>query len=212
MKKLLQILTLALLTFNFSVISHADDSKKIYGGYIVTISGDTLHGQIQMLSPTLNEVKVKFIDQNGKKQTFKAKELSSYSFTVPTFKKKQKGNQVITYVRKHVENAPIPFGPKDVLVERQATGKINLYNHYIETRAGQYAYKHYFLLEKDGATVKVDRSNFKKVVKNIVADYPELKRMIGKKGYGYKYMATIIKEYNQFNATRGGQMLGLNVN
>lgn len=204
MKIALQILAIALLTFNFTFTTHANASKKVYRGYVVTVAGDTLRGQIQMLSPTLNEVKVKFISQNGEKQTFRAKELLSYSFVVPS-RKKQLDTETITYVRKKVENAPVPFGPKDILVERQINGKINLYNHYIETRAGQYAYQHFFLLEKAGKTVKVNRTNFKKAVKKMVADYPELQVKIGKKGYGYKYMAAIIKQYNDFNA----QLLGL---
>ena len=165
MKSTLQILAITILTFTFTFTAYADTSKKIYRGYVVTTKGDTLRGQIQMLSPTLNEVKVKFIASNGQKQTFKAKEVLAYSFIVPTHKK---GNQTITYSRKQVENAPVPFGPKDVLVERQINGKISLYNHYVETRAGQYAYNHFFLLEKDGKTVTINRENFKKAVKNVV--------------------------------------------
>ena len=57
--------------------------------------------------------------------------------------------------------------------------------------------------------VKVTRENFKKALKNIVADYPELSARVGKKGYGYKYIAKIITEYNN-NKPKNGQFLGMN--
>ena len=47
--------------------------------------------------------------------------------------------------------------------------------------------------------VSVTRKNFKKVMKEMTADYPELAAKVGKKGYGYKYIANIIAEYNQYN-------------
>ena len=209
MKNILQITLITLFALSTAFTATATDSKKVYNGYVVLANGDTLKGKIQMLSPTLNEVKVKFIASNGKQQVFKSKEVLAYSFVVPTNRNKVAGSQTITYVKKNVEQSPVPFGSKEVLVERQVKGQINLYNHYVETRAGQYAYNHFFLLEKDGEIVTVNRENFKKAVKNAVADYPELKVKVGKKGYGYKYMAKIITEYNNYNTPKNGQFLGM---
>lgn len=208
MKTTLQILIIAIFSITFTTITYATNSKKIYSGYVVTNNGDTIHGKIQMLSPTLNEVKVKLI-ANNKTQTFKAKEVQAYSFVVLTYKNKKHVAETITYVRKTVEEAAIPFGSKNVLVEQQVKGEVSLYNHYVETRAGQNAFKHSFYVEKGTEMVKVTRENFKKAVKNIVADYPELSARVGKKGYGYKYIAKIITEYNN-NKPKNGQFLGMN--
>ena len=57
--------------------------------------------------------------------------------------------------------------------------------------------------------IAVTQANFKSVVKDMVADYPELKVKVGKKGYGYKYIAKIIKEYNNYTSPKG-EMIGMN--
>lgn len=202
-----QTLLLTILT-TLTTITYANNSNKIYSGYVVTNNGDTIRGKIQMLTPALNEVKVKLIDANGKKRIFKAKEVQAYSFVVLTYKNKKHTSETITYVRKTVDKAPVPFGSKNVLIEQQVKGQVNLYNHYVETRAGQYAYEHCFYLEKGNEMVLINRANFKKAVRKIVADYPELKAKVGKKGYGYKYIVKIIKEYNT-TKPKSGSALGM---
>ena len=208
MKSLLHILTITTLTITFAFTATAtdyDDMPSMYNGYVVTVKGDTVTGQIQMLSPALNEIKVKLIAANGEKQIFKAKEVKKYAFQIPAYNKvtKKRGMEWITYVRKKVQEAPIPFGPKDVLLERPVTGKISVYNHYVESRAAQHAHNHFFYLETGKETIRVNRKNFKSVLKDLVADYPELEAKVGKRGYGYRYVAKIVKEYNEYNATKG---------
>lgn len=208
MKLLLEILTITILTIAFSFTTTAndyDDAPSMYNGYVVTLKGDTLKGQIQMLSPALNEIKVKLIAATGEKQTFKAKEVKKYAFQVPAYNKatKKRGMEWITYVRKNVEEAPIPFGPKDVLLECSVNGKINVYNHYVESRTAQHAHNHFFYLETAKETVKINRDNFKSTIKEMIADAPALAAKVGTKGYGYKYVAKIITEYNNYNASKG---------
>ena len=119
MKKSLQLLIIAIATITFAFTAEAT-SKKVYNGYVVTVSNETIHGQIQMLSPTLNEVKVKFIHKDGKKQIFKAADLKSYSFQVPVYNKATKSSELtwITYTKQTVDRSPVPFGAKEVLLER----------------------------------------------------------------------------------------------
>ena len=200
MKKSLQLLIIATLTFTFAFTGQAT-SKKVYNGYVVTISNETIHGQIQMLSPTLNEVKVKFIHKNGQKEIFKAKDLKSYSFQVPVYNKATESRQLqwITYTRKNVERSPLPFGTKEVLLEQLEKGQINLYNHFVETRGGAAPMIHMYQVEKGDETASVTRKNFKKVMKEMTADYPELAAKVGKKGYGYKHIGKIIAAYNAYN-------------
>ena len=70
MKKSLQLIIIAVFTFAFTASA---TSKKVYKGYVVTVSNETIHGNIQMLSPTLNEVKVKLINENGTKANLQSK-------------------------------------------------------------------------------------------------------------------------------------------
>ena len=90
-----------------------------------------------MLSPTLNEVKVKFTSTAGEKTTYKAKEVKEYGFQVEKRNNKTRVHDVntIVYVRQNVERSPIAFGPTNVLVERQITGAISLYNHFVENNS-----------------------------------------------------------------------------
>ena len=209
MKNFTTLFTAFLMTFAVTVF--ANDDVKVYNGTVVLENGETLEGQIQMLSPTLNEVKVKFIASNGKATTYKAKEVASYSFEFPKYDRTTKSykNETVEYVKKNVTVAPVPFGPKAVLVERQVEGSVSLYNFYAETRAAAHAFTHNYFVEKDGQMITVTRENFKSVVKDMVADYPELKSKVGKKGYGYKYIANIIEEYNTHIAPKG-EMFGMN--
>lgn len=207
MKSLLQILTIAALTIAFTFTAVATDyeeSPTLYTGYVITVKGDTIKGQIQMLSPALNEIKVKLITSSGERQTFKAKEVKKYAFQVPAYNKetKQRDIEWVTYVRKNVEQAPIPFGPKDVLLERTVAGKINVYNHYVESRAAQHAHNHFFYVETANNMIILNRDNFKSILKEMVADYPELEAKVGKKGYGYRYISKIVKEYNDYNMVK----------
>jgi hypothetical protein len=209
MKNFTTLFTAILMTFAVTVF--ANDDTKVYKGSVVLENGETLVGQIEMLSPTLNEVKVKFIASNGKATTYKASEVSAYSFAFPKYDASTKSyiDQTIEYVKKDVTVAPIPFGPKSVLIERQVAGTVNLYNFYAETRSAEHAFEHNYFVEKGNQMVEMNRENFKTILKDMVADYPELQVKVGTKGYGYKYVAQTIQEYNQYTAPKGA-FLGMN--
>ena len=184
-------------------------AKNIFEGFVLTNENQKIVGQVYVISPTLNELKVKFVNEAGKKQTFKAKELQSYSFVVPKYNKETKsyGTETITYVRKVVEDAPVRMGSTDVLIERQVDGDIQVYNHYVEEDAkigGTIG--HFFYVEKSNGSIefsKVTKKNYKKIMKSATAEFPELSTKVGTKGFGYKYIVKIAKIYNQ-HVTRTG--------
>lgn len=78
-------------------------------------------------------------------------------------------------------------------------GNITLYRHTIESHAGSYFFQRFFLLKKNGVWIKVTKRKYKKILKSLVASHPQLQAKIGKRGYRYKAMAKIIKQYNDFN-------------
>ena len=121
MKSLFYLLTILIL------FTSSANASKSYNGYVILNNDTKVEGTIQMLSPSLNEVKVKFISIDGKKQTYKAKEVKEYAFKVEKWNSKTRvhDTKIIVYSRQKVLRSPIPFGPTKVLLEREITGYIN---------------------------------------------------------------------------------------
>lgn len=190
---LLTGISIGYANFNLSTIS-----GKVYDGFVIIASGDTLQGKVQMLSPTLNQVKIKFIDESGKKQLYKAKELQAYAFQVKVWDhtKKESIYKWIHYTKKTVEIPPIPFSSTEVLVQQELIGKISIYNYYRELRAEQ-TMEHIVYLEKEGKMYVVDKVNYKNILRSLMKDAPFLSDKVGTKGYTYKFLDESIKEYNQ---------------
>ena len=197
-------LTLILLLF---ITTATFAAKKSFSGYVVTTENDTLYGSVLIVSPTANELKVKFVDENQKKYNFKASDLESYSFEVPKYDKELRKHTTewIHYVRKTVEDAPIRFGTTDILVERQVNGAIQVYNQYVEADekiGGTLA--HFFYVESQGKVdfSKITKQNYKKIMQKATADFMELNKKIGQKGFGYKHIVKIAQIYNQHYSNR----------
>ena len=202
------LFTIFALTIIFSVSASA---AKSYQGYVVLNNDEKVEGSIQMLSPTLNEVKVKFTSTAGKKVTYKSKEVKEYGFQVEKWNSKTRVHDVntVVYVRQNVERSPIAFGPTNVLVERQVTGAVNMYNHFVESNNDiKNPFTHVIYAQKEnGDLVEVKKSNYKVVLKDMAAEYPELSAKVGTKGYGFKHVAQIISTYNGWMADNGEEVV-----
>ncbi len=176
-------------------------AKKAFPGYVINTNGEKVEGKVFVVSPTYNEVKVKFVDNNNKKETFKAKELTEYGFDVEKFNSETRAYEVIeiTYIRKVVEDAPVRFGSKDIMIERQVNGAIKVYNQYIESdsRIGG-GLAHFFYVEGENGVefTKLTKKNYKEVMKAATADFPALQEKIGTRGFGYMHIAKIAQTYN----------------
>ena len=210
MKKSILQITLVLVSIAaFSLTSTA--AKKVYEGYVITVADEKMEGSIEMLSPSLNEVKVKFTSKDGKKKIFKAKEVKEYSFQVERWnhETREHYNATVTYVKKNVERAPIAFGPTNVLIERQEGGAINMYNHFVEQNSNvQTPFVHIVYVEKTAnELVEVTKNNYRKVLKEMMADYPEMAAKVGSRGYGHKQVATMIATYNNWMADNGEEIV-----
>ena len=186
-------------------------SAKTYDGYVLTTNDETVEGKIQMLSPSLNEVKVKFIGKDNKKTTFKAKEVKEYGFSVEKWNHKTREHVAtkIIYVKQTVERSPIAFGPKEVLLERQETGTINMYNHYIEQNSNvQAPLVHITYIQKENKElISITKANYRKVLKEMTAEYPELQARIGSRGHGFKHVSKIIASYNTWMVNNGEEVV-----
>ncbi len=202
------IITTLVLSIIFTISASA---AKSYQGYVVLNNDEKVEGTIQMLSPTLNEVKVKFTSTAGEKVTYKAKEVKEYAFQVEKWNNKTRAHDIktIVYVRQNVERSPIAFGPTNVLIERQITGAVNMYNHFVETNNDiKNPITHVIYVQKENNDlVEVKKSNYKVVLKGMVAEYPELSAKVGTKGYGFKYVSQIVSTYNAWMSNNGEEVV-----
>ncbi len=207
MKNKFTLITLFCLVFIFSSSVFAGQSNKTYEGYIINNDGKKLEGQIQMLSPSLNEIKVKFIDSNNAKTTYKAKQVKEYAFKVGKWNKAT-GSHIeewVFYTRKNVERSPVAFGPTNVLIERQVSGTINMYNHFVEQNVttGK-PFIHIIYVEKQNKElVSVTKENYKEILRELTTDYPTIHNQIGTKGNAFKDIPEILTAYNNALSSKG---------
>jgi|AntRauTorckE5430_2_1112549.scaffolds.fasta_scaffold03689_3 hypothetical protein len=185
------------MSMGFTDISLSQEGK-IYDGFVIMISGDTLEGKLEMLSPTMNQVKIKFIDEDGEKVLYRAKDLKAYAFKVEVWNKKinEKELKWIYYTKKIVERPPIPFASTEVLLQQEVVGNISIYNFYVETRVEQYM-EHIVYVEKNEVLYEVNKENYKVILNELMGDLPFMKNKVGTKNYMYNNLEETIMEYNQ---------------
>ena len=132
-----------------------------------------------------------------------SKAFKEYGFKVEKWNYKTRQHDInnITYVRQTVEKSPIAFGPKEVLIERQVTGTINLYNHFVEQNSNvKQPFSHILYIQKGEKEnlISLTKRNYRIVLKGMTAEYPELQVKVGSRGYGFKHVAKIIQTYNNW--------------
>jgi len=199
--------TLVLLFFIVSIqFAFADEGKTkyLYDGFVITSMGDTLRGQIQFINPVFNELKVRFYNEEGKRVTYKTKDIVEYAFLFPN--KKSKQLEWVNYVRKRVDVSPIESTVEinTVFLQRVTQGQVTLYNYYtLETskiNSREYIKNYYVEQQTPNGfdLTHVDTDNFREYARTLLASNDELFEHLGTSGYGYKFFAEIVKQHNQF--------------
>lgn len=200
--KLNFLIAMAALMLTYSVAGTARSSK-VYDGYVETVEGEKIMGSIKMLSPALNEVKVKFVTKvDNKKITFKAEQLNAYAFQVLSWDAELKAYKTewVNYVRQKVVRPSVAFSSTEALLYQEQQGAINLYHHFIERNSNspETLARELLVAKGEHELTAITKSNYAAFLKEIMADYPELTAKIGTKGYGIKYVSKVIKEYNDW--------------
>jgi hypothetical protein len=195
------ITQITLLLMTISMVSFANNIDKVYDGSVTLTNGEILEGKIETLGPTLNEIKVKFIDKQGNTTIYKVAEVMEYRFVFPKWDATTESykEEVVEYVKRKVEVSPIPFGPKEILIQRVVKGTISLYNFYGEADASDETLVHRFYIEKNGVMLILSNQNYKKLLQELMVDYPSFNMEIGENEYGFQYILTILKAYNEYN-------------
>lgn len=201
------ILNITIIVF----ITSSAIASKSYSGYVILNDNVRIEGTIEMLSPTLNEVKVKIITTEGLKISYKAKDVKEYGFKVEKLNKTTNEHQVkiITYKRKKVVRNTVAFGAKNVLIQRELDGAISLYNHFYQRNSnidGNIGHS-FYVEEGNGELIWLTKENYEEVLKSMTESYPELNAVIGSKNFGYKHIRKIINTYNDWMIDNGEEVV-----
>lgn len=197
---LLLIVAIPMFLSNTDGVS-AERKKNKHEGYIVTNDGKKINGFVLVKANlTLDQVKIKFIDFKGKKKTYRAKNIKEYGYR--SIKTNEAGNRdwMWTYYEsRNVDEAPIPFGPKQVFMERLVQGDATLFEYWIQVNSNiENPYKRYFYLERDSERVKLTRENFVTKAQLFFSDHSEIVNMMGKVNHRFRHMERVTKKYNNW--------------
>lgn len=197
---LLLIVAIPMFLSNTDGVS-AERKKNKHEGYIVTNDGKKINGFVLVKANlTLDQVKIKSIDFKGKKKTYRAKNIKEYGYR--SIKTNEAGNRdwMWTYYEsRNVDEAPIPFGPKQVFMERLVQGDATLFEYWIQVNSNiENPYKRYFYLERDSERVKLTRENFVTKAQLFFSDHSEIVNMMGKVNHRFRHMERVTKKYNNW--------------
>ena len=202
MYRTMRITKLPLMLFLFLLITFTTQAKKgeRFPGYILTLDGEKIEGEIIAGSITDNEVKVQFIAEGkDKKKTYKAKQLKGYGFEV--IEEDDLGLQYKSWVhfeQQKVDYPPKPFASTTVFMQREEAGALTLYCYYVEVRNDRKnpMRYHYYVKNDDGSLVKVEKKDFRKMARKLFKNYKAMYSKIGKKDFEYKNLDRMVRDYN----------------
>ena len=167
------------IAFNSSVFAQA----KYYKGYVITLIGDTIKGEIK------KNPKREF-DNFTKAAYRKSEGVEMKSFN-PT---KIKGYCVdgVTYISHNIDG-------DQVFIKRVSTGAVNLYEAQVEVmQMNEIKVKSDYYMEKNiGDLVKIKSGKFKKQVEEAMADNEEIVKGLEDKKYDYENIVEVFNVYNK---------------
>jgi hypothetical protein len=172
----------------------------LYKGYIITLNGYHLTGQIGEIYLEDNQKRVVFINDFGTPYMISPRLIAGFSF--------KDGEELITYRSSIIEKEwvflrVISEGEGIRLLktpEKETEIIIDQYGLSTQT----YRTKRYFIQLGDRLPEKVKRLGFRKQMRRLLSQRaPELAEKIGQKGYRWKNLTKIAREYEEvYLATR----------
>ena len=170
-------------------------------GYIITKTGEKQNGFLLLRrDKTYDEVKIKFIDHHNNKETYKAEDIREFAFR--DIQSDEAGNRVWKwnyYVSKKAETSPIPFGPKEVFMEKIVDGNVNLYQYWIQANKNiENPYKREFYLERGDEWVRLTEENYIELAGNFFSNNEELSIKMGQVNHRFRHMGKVTKAYNSW--------------
>lgn len=156
-------------------------------GYIVTLKGDTMKGEIRQnpKKDVDNFTKVYFrVSEREEGKTYHAEKLQGYGFLTQTFIQKKVDGEM-------------------VFVRVEALGALNLYESKYETEAmNKIVTDSDFYVEKNGDEkanlIHIKSGKFKKDMAELLKDDTDLVQDIDQQKYSFDDIQDVINQYNQW--------------
>lgn len=198
---------LLLILFTFPVFmsntAGVENVAKVFKkeGYIITKTGEKQNGFLLLRrDKTYDEVKIKFIDFENNKITYKATDIKEFAFR--DIQSDEAGNRVWKwnyYVSKKAEISPIPFGPKEVFMEKVVDGNVNLYQYWIQANKNiENPYKREFYLERGDEWVRLTEENYVELASAFFSDNEEISIKMGQVNHRFRHMEKVTQAYNDW--------------
>ena len=198
-------LTILIIITGFANTVNAQETKKAYKGYVLLETGEKITGNIEMLCPVMNQlkVKVKSLD-NLNQKTFKSQEVKEYAFQTEVWnhETRQYSTEWVHYVNREVGRSAIPFGSKKTLLLQKLSGTISYFNYYYQSNSDvENPIKNIYYIEKvnhERGLIAINKENYKDILQTMTYNFVELHSKVGTSQYGFKHVEKIISEYNAY--------------
>lgn len=176
-------LTVVVVAIVFAFNGNAFAQAKYFPGYVITLTGDTLKGEIK------KNPKRDF--DNFAKAAYRKKDGAEIKTYNPT-KIKEYCVDGVSFVSRNVDG-------EQVFVKRLSKGNVNLYESQVEVlQMNDIKVKSDYYMEKiDGAFVKIKSGKFKKQVEEAMADNEEIVKALESKKYEYENIVELFNAYNK---------------
>lgn len=202
MIRLYTLVCLSIFLLPLSLPGQSVETSQEQRGYIVTLSGDRLTGKIGDVIGGSYTSFVLFINDFGTPYMLRAELIRGFAF--------QQGESVVRY-ETHYSNSRCMFmkvvvkGEGISLYRSLAYDPPSMNNPPHAVSTGQnFTPSRYYIVVRERGAIPVKRWGFRRNMRKLLQERaPELSDKIGDKGYRYKNLETIIKEYNEeFKLTR----------
>lgn len=186
-----------------------------YDGFVVLNNGDTVHGRVQMQTPTLNEIRVILTTNtsdaasdrdSAERVIYPASAICSYAMSMTTkgIKGAASHQQFIRFVKYPLNRSPILFDThKDALLMEIERGTVKLYYFFYENPNTNPAILRDTYIEYNHELILIDADNFIEVFSGITATIPTIQAKLNTRGYDYTHIDRLARLIND-NAIREG--------
>ncbi len=173
------VVVAAVLVFKVNASAQA----KYFSGYVITLAGDTLKGEVK------KNPKRDF--DNFAKAAYRKKdggEIKTYS----PAKIKEYMVDGVVFLSRNVDG-------EQVFVKRLSKGSVNLYESQVEVlQMNDVKVKSdYYMEKKAGEFVKIKSGKFKKQVEEVMSDNEEIVKALADKKYEYENIVELFDAYNK---------------
>jgi hypothetical protein len=187
-------------------------------GYIIQNNGDTIVGKIKVQTRSKNQIKVKFVFENGRKKTFRPKNLIGYGYQTRVNCGNPRDSSYYRYkhfLKRTANDKPMPFSSKTVFMEVNISGRAMLYSYYVEDDGNVEnnnnvcnKYIHYYYLEfKDGTRArKITQDDFGWAIPTFLEDCKEIADLVRIRMV-FANLEELVKIYNECEIQEGCQMM-----